>query len=82
MKPNYASYTLEELLDTLEHIDADKFPERHKEILAEIKKRDKIGLNSCDDHEGLFDPLVDMFKQNDVRLYIIGLVGFLIMSII
>jgi hypothetical protein len=35
-EPDYGSYTVEELLDVLEHIDSDAYPERVERIKSEI----------------------------------------------
>lgn len=41
MKPDYQSYTLEELNDVKSNIDKDAYPERYKELLQEIMLRGK-----------------------------------------
>jgi hypothetical protein len=40
MKPDYKSYSLEELYDVKDHIDKDKYPERYQELLHEIALRE------------------------------------------
>ena len=40
MKPDYSSYSLEELYDVKDHIDKDKYPERYQELLHEIALRE------------------------------------------
>lgn len=40
-EPNYSEYTLEELLDVLEHIDRDKYHQRYQTVLKEIDNRNK-----------------------------------------
>lgn len=49
MKPNFKTYTLNELIEVRDAIDQDKYPQRHMEIIEEIKKRkahQAIGLDS------------------------------------
>ncbi|AXR06323.1 hypothetical protein [Salinimonas sediminis] len=41
MKPDYQSYTLEELYDVEVNIDKDAYPERHKDLLHELKLREE-----------------------------------------
>ncbi|WP_462155853.1 hypothetical protein [Pseudoalteromonas piscicida] len=38
MNPDYQSYTEDELLDALEHIDKDAWPERYAEIKIQLQK--------------------------------------------
>ncbi|GAA5141768.1 hypothetical protein [Thalassotalea piscium] len=38
MKPNYQSYTEDELLDALNHIDKNAWPERYAEIKKHLQK--------------------------------------------
>ncbi len=40
MKPDYKSYSLEELYDVKDHIDKDKYPERYQALLHEIALRE------------------------------------------
>ena len=80
MKPNYRDYNFTELQDALEHLDVDEFPERHKEIVRQIEKRRKLGLDTVeDDRQGFFSSLDKKFKNNDIMLYVVGLLSFLIM---
>ena len=39
--PNFSEYSHAELLDSLEHIDQDKYPERYQVLLQEIDNRKK-----------------------------------------
>lgn len=39
MTPDYAKYSVEELLDAYNHIDKEQFAERVKVLEAELKKR-------------------------------------------
>ena len=41
-KPNYAEYTKQELLEALQHLDRDRFPERLNLIQEELNRRAKI----------------------------------------
>ena len=38
-KPNFSSYSIEELMDCKQNIDKEKWPDRYQEILDEIAKR-------------------------------------------
>ena len=38
-EPNYASYTLDELVDARDHVDRGAYPGRYRQILAEIDRR-------------------------------------------
>jgi hypothetical protein len=40
VKPDYQSYTLEELYDVEENIDKEAYPERYKDLLHELKLRE------------------------------------------
>lgn len=41
MKPDYQSYTLEELYDVKVNIDKEAYPERYENLLIEIKLREE-----------------------------------------
>ncbi|WP_068546930.1 hypothetical protein [Thalassotalea crassostreae] len=41
MKPDYQSYTLEELYDVEVNIDKEAYPERYKDLLHELKLREE-----------------------------------------
>ena len=57
MKPDYKSYSLEELQDALKNLDTESFPDRKREIESEIQLRSTLAEQSSNkvEHKGDFD---------------------------
>jgi hypothetical protein len=53
-KPDYANYTIEELLECKASIDSYKWPDRHNEILQELSNRSKTKAGKAEHDELVF----------------------------
>ncbi len=50
MKPDYRNYSVEELVDVYNHINYEKYPDRHQELMEEIDRRKANGTFSKLEH--------------------------------
>jgi hypothetical protein len=95
--PNYSEYSHEELLDCLEHIDQDKYPDRYQILLQQIDNR-KNGIQpktsfeskpstfTLKKDEGIIVKFIIGLKLNTSRLlktiFILGCISTLLTAIL
>lgn len=63
-RPNFSSYTIEELLDCKQNIDKERWPERYQEILDVLASRVEDPTNKAEHDELIFTSFCEELRDD------------------
>ena len=63
-RPNFSSYTIEELLDCKQNIDRERWPERYQEILDVLASRVEDPTNKAEHDELIFTSFCEELRDD------------------